>query len=918
MVVLRSLRAYALIGLLFCISLVTVLFIPHPSNALPPSASSSSPSFLTENVQRTTLPNGLTVITKEIHTAPVVSVHLWYQVGSRNEPAGENGISHVLEHLLFKGTVDRPIQFGRLFNALGSRTNAFTSYDITGYYNTVEQDKLEAILELEADRMIHARIDADALESEKQVVISELQGNENYPGYRLTRAVMKAAFPDHPYGLLVIGTKADVESFTVEQVQRYYQKYYTPQNATLVITGDFNTDALLEKVQTIFGGIENRSGDVPAPGVSPTATAPVESPIILREPGSSPLVQVIYPLVDINHPDVPALDLMDTILATGRSSRLYQALVKTGLASDAIAYPMNWMIEPGWYDISITATQSQSPEVVEQALLETLDELRQQEVTSEELERAKIQLKTRLALRNQDVDSQADVFAHWQTVAGDYRYGDRYLAGIERVTPADIQRVAQIYLDPQKRTVGYFEPTTVDASESSSNNLTNTSESFDSGPPVDPAEVAQYLPAFDETVDSSSQASPEKFTLDNGLEVLLLPDFSTPIINLSGWIDAGGNLDKANMAGLASLTASTLLSGTQTQDDLALAKTLEDQGAELEFYSFSEGVSIDGYVLNENLDTLVQTLADVLQHATFPESQLEVERQRSLTRLKEDMDDPWSLSHRLFYQAVYPEGHPLHLVETPESLTAITRKDVMDFYAAHYRPDTTVLSVVGGFDPDELKARLTDALGTWKVDGERSTVEYPTTVIASAQTRLNQVLPGKTEAVTMMGYDSDLTRQDSRYYAAQVLNQILGGGTLSSRLGTEIRDRQGLTYGIYSFFDAGIHSGPFMIYMQTSPENTEQAIQSTIALLKQLQVEGVTDAEIATAKRSLANGYSVDLSNPIYLASMILSNEIHGLDLDEIRNYPARIEAVTAEQVQQIIPDLIHPDRLVIVTSGPA
>jgi zinc protease len=247
-------RAYMLIGFFLSIFLSLVPFSGNFTIAAPPKAPPpvSALSF-TQGVQKTVLDNGLTVLTKEVHTAPVVSVQVWYKVGSRNEVKGENGISHQLEHLMFKGTTDRPVQFGRLFSALGSQFNAFTSYDETAYFGTVQRDKLEALLTLEADRMKNALIGSEQLTSEKRVVISELQGYENSPEYRLNREVMRNAFPNRAYGLPVGGTKADVEKFTVDQVRNYYQTYYSPENATLVITGDFATEPVLKVVKETYG-----------------------------------------------------------------------------------------------------------------------------------------------------------------------------------------------------------------------------------------------------------------------------------------------------------------------------------------------------------------------------------------------------------------------------------------------------------------------------------------------------------------------------------------------------------------------------------------------------------------------------------------------------------------------------------------
>jgi zinc protease len=925
---LRKIRPYLLVGLL--LSLLLSAFIP-PTIALTPSPITSS---MTQGVQKKILDNGLTVLTKEVHTAPVVSVQVWYKVGSRNEPAGQNGISHQLEHLMFKGTSDRPIQFGRLFSALGSQSNAFTSYDETAYFGTVERDKLNALLVLEADRMENSTIGDSQLTSEKKVVISELQGYENSPNYRLDRAVMKAAFPDRAYGLPVGGTKADVQDFSLQQVQDYYKKYYAPNNATLVVTGDFDTAETLQTIQQTFGKLPQRQSSaasssqtassqasssqtsspqsaLPQPPSRPAAST--REPIVLREPGSSPLLQMVYPLPDIKHPDVPAIDLMDMILTGGRSSRLYQNLVESGLASSVGAYPAE-MLEPGWYEISATAAPGQELAKIQQVLQQSLTEIREKPVSAEELQRAKVQLQAAFVLNNQDIGSQASQLAYSQTIAGDYQYSDRYLQAISQVTLADIQRVAKAYLDPAKQTLGMFEPTSIDGKPGSSSSSSRITESFSPGAPVDPAEVARYLPPAI-AMDNAPQPLPEEITLSNGLKILLLKDSSAPTVNLSGRIDAGSAYDSAEKAGVALLTSGNLMNGTTNQNALTLAKSMEDRGSSLDFSVNREGVNVGGNALAKDLPQLVSTLADVLQNASFPSDQLELSRQRELTSLKSQLDNPQILARRTFQQAIYPANHPFHAFPTEASLKQVTQSDVMQFYKTHYRPDATLIALVGDFDVAEVRSLFETALGNWKATGDRPLLNVPAISLPASTARLNSVMPGKAEAVTMLGYGG-ISRQDPRFYAALVMNQILGGDTLASRLGTEVRDRQGLTYGIYSYFQSGIYPGPFVVLMQTSPEDANKAIDSTVALLKQFQ-EGITPAELEAAKRSLTSSYPVDLSNPSSLVSEIASNATYGLSRDEIRQFPQQIEAVTIAQVQQTIQELIHPDQLVIVTAGP-
>jgi len=919
-------RSYILVGLFFSFLLSSVvLFNSNRTEALVPSAA-VQPVLglsLTQGVRQTVLDNGLTVLTKEVHTAPVVSVQVWYRVGSRNEAAGVNGLSHQLEHLMFKGTTDRPIQFGRLFSALGSQFNAFTSYDETAYFGTVERDKLEPLLTLEADRMEKSINGAQQLASERRVVISELQGYENGPGYRLNRAVMRKAFPDRPYGLPVGGTKADVEKFSVEQLQSYYQTYYSPDNATLVITGDFATEPVLRSVKQTLGQVPKRPKTASIPNQTTAAAASTttkeqaaKTPIVLKEPGSAALMQVVYPLPDVNHPDVPAIDLMDGILTGGRSSRLYQALVESGLSSSVGASPAE-LIEPGWYSISATAAPGQELSKINQVLQQSLVALQQQEITQEELNRAKTQLQAGFVLGNQDITSQATQLGYNKTVAGDYQYSDRYLKAIAKVSAADIQRVAKTYLDPTKQTLGFFEPTLPGGKPgTSSNGSGRTVENFSPGKPVDPAEVAKYLPPATSATVSTTQPLPQQFTLANGMQVLLLPDHGAPTINLSGMIAAGSDFDTDQQAGTASLTAANLMNGTKDQNALTLAKALENRGVSLGFGASREGVSVGGNALVANLPILIETLASVVQHATFPEDQLELSRQRALIALKLELDDPRRLGRRAFQQAIYPENHPFHSFPTESSLKSITRADLVRFYQSHYRPNTTVLALVGDFDPAQVRSLLNNAFSKWQALGKPPQLHFPTVSLPPATTRLNQVIPGKAEAVTYIGYNG-ISRKDPRFYTALILNEILGGNTLSSRLGTEVRDRQGLTYGISSAFAAGINPGPFLISMQTAPGDANKAIASTTALLQQLREQGVTEAELSAAKRSITSSYPVDLANPGNLVEVILSNTVYGLNREEIRLFPTRIEAVSLAQVQQAIQELIHPENLVIVTAGP-
>lgn len=932
-------RKYRRFGLIFSICLGTTLLFASVATSTPSIISSDlpTPNFkpnieiantslqvpnLTENVRQTVLENGLTVLTKEVHTAPVVTVQVWYKVGSRNEEPGVNGIAHQLEHLLFKGTQERPIQFGHLFSALGSDSNAFTGYDQTAYYGTVERDKLTALLTLEADRMQNARLDAQDLEREKRVVISELQGYENSPEYRLYRTVAKAAFPNNMYGLPVGGTKADVEKFTLEQVRYYYETFYSPDNAILLIVGDIKTEPTLQTVKELFGNIPRR-GEAERKKIlekqtTPPATSNKKTPIVLKEPGSAPLLQIMYPLPKAGNPDEAALQVMDFVLTGGRSSRLYEALVESGIAN-SVEGEVSTLAGIGWYGLSATAAPNQRIQKVESVIRQVITSLQNQGVTAEELKRAKAQFKAGAILGNRDINSQANQLGEAVTATGDYRYTDTLMTAISQVTAADVQRVAKKYLTSAKSTVGYLQPTQLREEQNPQGvNNRQTTGNYNSGGRVDPELVTKYLPPISSSSEIPNQTVlPESFTLDNGMQVLLLPDKSTPAVTLSGYIRAGTEFDPKNKSGLAGLTAANLLNGTKTKNVLAIVKSLENIGASLGFEESPEGVSIDGSSLSNDLPIVIKTLADVLQNATFPADQLEITREIAISDVEQGKDDPEFLAYKTLQQKVYPPTHPFYAFPTANSLRSITRAEIARFHKQHYRPDTMILTLMGDFDAASVRSLIQQQFGNWKATGVPPEVTFPDVPMPEKTVQLNPVIPGKSQAITFMGYRA-ISRKDPRFYAATVFNHILGGDAFASRLGEEIRDRLGLTYGIYSSFNAGKQPGLFLINMQTAPEDAKKAISSTLTLLQQVHTQGVTNAEVENAKNSIARSYPVQLADPDNLADAMLMHRVYDLEMSEIHKFPEKIRAVTTEEVNQIAKELLRPDNLIIVTAGPS
>jgi zinc protease len=416
-------------------------------------AESSLNSFdITRGVRRTRLPNGLTVLIKEAHARPVVSSIIWYRVGSRNEEPGQTGKSHFLEHMLFKGT-DRltkgEIDLITLKN--GGANNAFTDTDFTAYYFNFAADRWQVALEIEANRMVSNTFAPEEFESEKQVVEEELRIGLDGPWEALDQAVWAAAFYQHPYHNPVIGWLEDLERATREEMEAYYRQWYHPRNATLVIVGDIETEKTLARVNELFGAIA--SGPEPKPMRITEQPQRGERRLIVRKQTEVERLQIGWHAPEVAHPDSYALQALDAILGTGKTSRLYQRLAERDQSVTHYSVDYHDRIDPTLFLIRAEIKPDHQTVGVERAIYDEVERCQQSPVTDEELARAKQLIRAHFVLGNEQASSQAITLGYYETILS-YEYLSSVFARLNEVTAADIQRVAQRYLTADNRTVG--------------------------------------------------------------------------------------------------------------------------------------------------------------------------------------------------------------------------------------------------------------------------------------------------------------------------------------------------------------------------------------------------------------------------------------------------------------------------------
>jgi len=429
-----------------------------PATLLALTLSLPATALAADVVVATTLDNGLRVLLLEDHRSPIVTVQVWYRVGSRNELRGATGIAHFLEHMMFKGTPAHGRgQFARLVEQNGGQDNAFTSQDVTSYYVNIAADKLDLVFELEADRMQNLLLDPKDIESERQVVIEERRTRtEDDPGGFLGEEVSSIAFKAHPYGYPIIGWMEDIGRITPAEIRAFHNVYYVPNNAIVVVVGDFRTDDALDSIKRRFGKIPRGADPPPVLAVEPPPNG--ERRVIVRKQAELPIVYLAWHVPNQKSDDAAALEVLSTILAGGRASRLYKELVyRRQLALDAGGDYSYFSLDPNLFWFWATAMPGQTPETLEKELLAQVQGLKREPVSDEELARAKNQIEATTVFQEDSIHRRAALLARFELIGG-HRLKDAFLAKIRAVTAADVQRVAGAWFPEDKRNVGILLP----------------------------------------------------------------------------------------------------------------------------------------------------------------------------------------------------------------------------------------------------------------------------------------------------------------------------------------------------------------------------------------------------------------------------------------------------------------------------
>ncbi|HEX7379252.1 MAG TPA: pitrilysin family protein [Pirellulales bacterium] len=869
-----------------------------------------------EGITEYRLENGLRVLLYPDLSKPKVTVNLTVFVGSRHEGYGETGMAHLLEHMLFKGTPDNP-KIPKALKDRGADFNGTTWNDRTNYFESLaaNDDNLEFAIRLEADRLVHSYVKQEDLLSEMTVVRNEFERGENSPQNILSQRVTAVAYEWHNYGKSTIGNRSDIERVPIKNLQAFYRKYYQPDNAMLIVAGNFSEEKALEFIGKYFG-------EIPKPKRKLDQTYTEEPPqdgertVTLRRVGDVALVDVAYHIPAGGHPDIAALDVLSNILGYGSSSRLYKALVETKKASSVLAYIFPGH-DPGLLEVMAEVRRDDPLEQVREVLLETTEAVGREGVTQAEVDRARQQLlKDRVRIES-DTSRLAVKLSDWAS-QGDWRLWFLHRDRLEQVTADDVKRVAAEYLKRNNRTVGLFIP----SERAEKTPIPETPDLAKIFADFKGREAVAAGEAFDVSPENIEKHATRK-NLAGGIKLVSLPKKTRgQTVQFRLTLRYG---DLNNLKGL--VTACEMLPDLMTRGTRQLSRQeiqdqLDKNFATLRASGEAGKATFVVETKRENLPAVLKLLKQILREPSLPEDEFEILRRESLAAGEQQLTDPQYLAVTRVRRTVspYPKSDVRYIPTIEEDLArtkAIARDQLLKLRDEYLGNTAGEIAVVGDFDAAETEGLLSQIFDGWKA--ERSYEHLPKIYFSDVAGGKQQIdTPDKANAFYMAGLAMPMKDSDPDYAAMVIGDFILGGSTLASRLGDRVRQKEGLSYGVRSHFGADSLDERASVTLMAiyNPQNVHKVVAAIREELDRLLADGVAEKELAEAVKGWIEEQHIDRTNDFQLASDLADTAYVGRTMEYYSRLEASVEKLTPQRVQQALKKHIDPKRLVVVVAG--
>lgn len=838
---------------------------------------------LPPGVKLTTLETGLTIIVREDHSAPVVSAQAWCMAGSIHEDKWLGaGLSHVLEHMLFKGTTTRPgSRIDQEVQEAGGYMNAYTSFDRTVFHIDVPNTGAKVALDILCDIMQHATLPPEEMEKEKQVIVREMDMNVDDPHRRASRRLFETVYTKSPYRFTIIGYPDIFHDLKPEDILAYYREKYAPNNVFYVVVGDVKNEDVLAQIRQAYAHSKARAMPPIVLPEEPRQTAPRE--VIEEAPIELGYFHLAWHIPEMRHPDVPLLDVLAALAGNGRSSRLYQQVRET----QAVVHSVDaWTYSPGapgLFGISATADPDKFSSARD-AILAEIEKLKATPVPDAELSKAVKQFVAGTLAARKTMQGQAqDLGGSW-LAANDLNFSERYLAAVKRATPGEVQRVARQYLTAENRTLYALLP-----NGTAPKAVTATEES-------------QELPI-------------RKFDLPNGLRLLVKEDHRLPFVEFRAVFKGGVLAETPETNGITQLTGKMLLKGTRSRTAEQLAREIESVGGSLDSYGGNNSFGVNAEVLSSDFGVGLELLADVLLNPTFPAAALEREREVQLASIRSQKDHLLQSASKAMRRALFGEaGYGLDALGSEVSVQKLQVAALKDFHRRFAVPSNCVLAIYGDVEPDAVRAAVTKAFGA----GEPAAGVTEATLALGTQTVNSLLRVGETrdkkQAVLLVGYRGT-NLHDPERYALDLLQEACGD--LGSRLFLRIREQLGLAYYVGAQNFVGLAPGYFAFYVGTMPEQAEQVEQELLREAALLRSEGLKEDELRRAKAKIIGQRKIARQDLGGLAMTTALDELYGLGYAHSDSDDALYEAVTLDEIKAAAQKYLKPDALVIATIKP-
>ncbi|MEG3180840.1 M16 family metallopeptidase [Sphingomonas sp. LT1P40] len=868
-----------------------------------------------------TLANGLKVYAIRDTTTANVSVQVWYDVGSKDDPAGKSGFAHMFEHLMFKGTrnlVDE--QFDRLTEDVGGYNNASTNADYTNYYEVVPANHLERLLFAEADRMSSLVVNEKIFASERDVVKEELRSRVLAQPYGKLFYVYfpNISYSVHPYARPGIGSIEDLDAATIDDIRAFHATYYRPDNAVLVVAGNFDAKQLDQWVDKYFAKIKKPDRAIPRVTVAEPPRTQAVRQTVYEANTPLPAVLLSYQLPADNNPDTPALTVLDGILSGGENSRLYRNLVyRDQLVAQADTF-LDTRQSTGSYAMYAILAGGKTAADGEAAMRREIAALRDTPVSDAELAEAKNEILTGALKSRETAEGKASTLAASIIVDRDPRHSDRQLAEIARVTAADIQRVARKYLgdnqsaalvylpeekDKKGDTIAVASTVKVAPLVTPKDVVIHTQAAADQRIAI-PAPGAAITPAIPKAVETR---------LANGMRVIVVEKRDLPIVTATVVTPGGGAKDATGKAGTASLATGILTKGTKTRSAEQIAQQIESLGGSIGAGADWDAAFATVTVKADQVTPAMTLLADVARNPAFAQAEIDRARTQTIDGITVQLKDPAAIAGFAASKAVFGTGPYGHLISgSPTSLKGLTQADLQTAYARSWQPNQAALVVVGDISQKDATALAQRLFGDWK-KGEVTVTTGPVT--AAPKPRVIVVdMPGAGQAGVVVARPG-IARNDKDFYAAQVANATLGVG-FTSRLNREIRINRGLAYGAGSSVDTRRMPGIVTASTQTKNPSATEVVALLLAEMKKIGEAPVPATELESRKAVLVGSFGRRIERTDGIAGALSDYVAEGVSLDELQRYIPAIQSVSPAAVQTAAKKVLDPMGASIVVVG--